>query len=187
MSPSIGSLAGKVIFITGASRGIGRSIALRAAADGAKIILAAKTIEPNSKLPGTIIDAAEEVTKAGGQALPCQLDVRYEDQVNDAINKAAKHFGGIDMLINNASAISLTDVLTTPMNSYDLMMDINVRGSFMCSKAAIPHLKKREQFAYLISFPTYVDGTKVALKPFALHDFQVCYVNECNWNVFKIA
>nr|VZI05148.1 unnamed protein product [Spirometra erinaceieuropaei] len=142
MASSVGSLAEKVIFITGASRGIGRSIALRAAADGAKLILAAKTIEPHPKLPGTLREVAQEVVQLGGEALPCAVDVRNEEQVQEAISNAVKRFGGIDILVNNASAIALTNTTDTPMKSYDLMMDINVRGTYLCSKLAIPYLIK---------------------------------------------
>ncbi len=136
------SLKGKTLFITGASRGIGKAIALRAAQDGANIVIAAKTTEPHPKLPGTIYTAAEEVEKAGGKALPCVVDIRFEDQIAAAVEKAVATFGGIDVLVNNASAISLTGTLATPMKRYDLMHGINTRGTFACSQACIPHLKK---------------------------------------------
>jgi len=136
------SLKGKTIFITGASRGIGLAIALRAARDGANIVVAAKTAEPHPKLPGTIYTAAEEIEKAGGKALPLMVDIRFEDQVAGAIQEAAKVFGGIDILVNNASAISLTGTLETPMKRYDLMHQINTRGTYCCSQAAIPYLKQ---------------------------------------------
>ncbi len=136
------SLKGKTLFITGASRGIGKAIALRAAADGANIIIAAKTTEPNPKLPGTIYSAAEEVEKAGGKALACMVDIRFEEQVQEAVAKAVATFGGIDILVNNASAISLTGTLDTPMKRYDLMHGINTRGTFLCSQTCLPHLKK---------------------------------------------
>src|SRR5690349_22095784 len=136
------SLAGKTLFITGASRGIGLAIALRAARDGANIAIAAKTAEPNPKLPGTVYTAAKEVEAAGGKALPLVVDIRFEDQVADAVAKTVATFGGIDILVNNASAISLTGTEQTPMKRYDLMHQINTRGTFVCSQACIPHLKK---------------------------------------------
>lgn len=135
-------LKGKTLFITGASRGIGLSIALRAARDGANIVIAAKTTEPHPKLPGTIFTAAEEVEKAGGKALPIMCDIREEAQVDAAVNKTIETFGGIDILINNASAISLTGTLETPMKRYDLMHQINTRGTYLCSQKCIPWLKK---------------------------------------------
>jgi citronellol/citronellal dehydrogenase len=135
-------LKGKTLFITGASRGIGKAIALRAARDGANVVVAAKTSEPHPKLPGTIFTAAEEIEKAGGQALPCLVDVRSEEQVADAVAKAVAKFGGIDILVNNASAISLTGTLQTPMKRYDLMHQINTRGTFLGSQACLPHLLK---------------------------------------------
>ncbi|WP_163990975.1 SDR family oxidoreductase [Pyxidicoccus caerfyrddinensis] len=135
-------LKGKTLFITGASRGIGKAIALRAARDGANIVIAAKTTEPHPKLPGTIYTAAEEIEKAGGKALPCMVDIRDEQQIAAAVAKAVETFGGIDILVNNASAISLTGTLETPMKRYDLMHGINTRGTFACSQACIPHLKK---------------------------------------------
>lgn len=137
-----GKLAGKTIFITGASRGIGKAIALKAARDGANIVVAAKTAEPHPKLPGTIYSAAEEIEKAGGKALPVILDVRDEAAVKSAVKSAVDKFGGIDILINNASAISLTPTLQTDMKRYDLMHSINTRGTFLVSKECIPHLLK---------------------------------------------
>jgi len=136
------NLQGKTLFITGASRGIGLAIAKRAAADGANIVIAAKTAEPNPKLPGTIYSAAEEVRAAGGQALPIQLDIRDEEAVQAAVAQAVMTFGGIDILVNNASAISLTDTEHTPMKRYDLMNGINARGTFLCTQACLPELKK---------------------------------------------
>ena len=135
------SLAGKRIFITGGSRGIGLAIALRAAADGASIAIAAKTAEENPKLPGTIFSAAKEIEAAGGVALPIQCDIRDEDAIVVAVNKAAAQFGGIDILINNASAINLTPTEKTPAKRFDLMFDVNVRGTFLTSQAAVPHLR----------------------------------------------
>jgi len=135
-------LAGKTLFITGASRGIGLAIALRAARDGANIIIAAKTDTPHPKLPGTIHTAAAEIQAAGGQALPLAVDIRYEDQVRAAVERGAKHFGGIDILVNNASAISLTGTLDTPMKRFDLMMGVNTRGTYLCSQVCIPYLLK---------------------------------------------
>lgn len=136
------SLAGKTIFITGASRGIGKAIALRAAKDGANIAIAAKTTEPHPKLDGTIYTAAEEIDKAGGKGLPLVCDIRYEEQVEEAVQKTAEKFGGIDILVNNASAISLTPTVATPMKRYDLMNQINTRGTFLCSQKCIPYLSK---------------------------------------------
>jgi citronellol/citronellal dehydrogenase len=136
------SLKGKTLFISGASRGIGLAIALRAAKDGANIIVAAKTDKPNPKLPGTIHSAAEEIEKAGGHALPIMLDIRDEAAVAAAVKQGADKFGGIDILVNNASAISLTNTESTPMKRYDLMHSINTRGTFVCSQACIPYLKK---------------------------------------------
>jgi citronellol/citronellal dehydrogenase len=136
------SLRGKTLFITGASRGIGHAIALRAARDGANIAIAAKTTEPHPKLPGTIYTAAEEIEAAGGKALPCVVDIRDEDQVAEAVKKTAETFGGIDILINNASAIALTDTRHTQMKRYDLMHQVNTRGTFVCSQACLPYLEK---------------------------------------------
>lgn len=137
-----GDLNGKRIFITGGSRGIGLAIALRAAADGAKIAIAAKTTDPHPKLPGTIYSAAEEIKAAGGEALAIQCDLRDESQIESAIAQAAETFGGIDILINNASAINLTNTESTPAKRFDLMFDVNVRGTFLTSQAAIPHLRE---------------------------------------------
>ena len=138
------SLKGRTLFITGGSRGIGKAIGLRAARDGANVVIAAKTVEPHPKLPGTIHTAAREMEAAGGRALACQVDIRFEDQVEAAVSEAAETFGGIDILVNNASAISLTGTLDTPMKRYDLMHDINARGTFLCSKACIPHLERAQ-------------------------------------------
>ena len=140
-----GNLSGKRIFITGGSRGIGLAIALRAARDGASIAIAAKTSDPNPKLPGTIHTAAEEIRAAGGTALPIQCDLRDENQIADAIAQTAAEFGGIDILINNASAINLTPTEATPAKRFDLMFDVNVRGTFLTSQAAIPHLRASAQ------------------------------------------
>lgn len=136
------TLKGKTLFITGASRGIGLAIGLRAARDGANVVIAAKTTEPHPKLPGTIYTAAEEIEKAGGRALACVVDVRDEEAVEAAVQKAVDTFGGIDVLVNNASAISLTGTLETPMKRYDLMHSINTRGTFLCSQKCLPHLLK---------------------------------------------
>lgn len=134
------SLAGRTLFITGASRGIGLSIALRAARDGANVVVAAKTTEPHPSLPGTIYTAAQEIEAAGGKALPVVCDVRSEDSVKQAIAEGVAAFGGIDILVNNASAIFLRGTLDTPMKRYDLMHQINARGTYLCSQAALPHL-----------------------------------------------
>ena len=136
------SLAGKTLFITGASRGIGLAIALRAARDGANIVIAAKTAEAHPKLPGTIYTAAADIEAAGGKALPLVVDVREEASVQAAVDKAVETFGGIDICVNNASAISLTGTLATDMKRYDLMHQINGRGTFLTSKICLPHLKK---------------------------------------------
>jgi citronellol/citronellal dehydrogenase len=138
------TLQGKTLFITGASRGIGKAIALRAARDGANVAIAAKTAEPHPKLPGTVYSAAEEIEAAGGKALPCIVDIRFEDQVEAAVAKTVETFGGIDVLVNNASAIHLTGTVATPMKRYDLMHSINTRGTFMCSQKCIPHLAKSD-------------------------------------------
>src|SRR5207245_802208 len=136
------NLNGKTLFITGASRGIGKAIALRAARDGANIAIAAKTTQAHPKLPGTIYTAAEEMEKAGGRALACVVDIRDEGQIAAAVAKTVETFGGIDILVNNASAISLTGTVDTPMKRFDLMHSVNVRGTFACSQACIPHLAK---------------------------------------------
>ncbi len=135
-------LRGKTLFITGASRGIGLAIGKRAAADGANIVIAAKTAEPHPKLPGTIYTAAEEIEAAGGRALPLVVDIRFDEQVAAAVAKVVETFGGIDILVNNASAIQLTGTLETEMKRFDLMHQINARGTFLCSKLCLPHLLK---------------------------------------------
>lgn len=134
------NLQGKTLFITGASRGIGRAIALRAARDGANIVVAAKTSDPDPRLPGTIHETAREIEQAGGKALPIVVDVRDELQVQSAMSQAIACFGALDILVNNASAIYPKGLLETPLKRYDLMMDINARGSFVCAQAAMPHL-----------------------------------------------
>ncbi len=136
------TLAGRTLFITGASRGIGLAIGLRAARDGANVAIAAKTAEPNPKLPGTIYSAAEAIEKAGGKALPLAVDVRDENQVREALAKTAATFGGLDIVVNNASAISLTNSQATDMKRFDLMHQINARGTFLVSKLAVPYLEK---------------------------------------------
>ncbi len=136
------ALTGKTLLITGASRGIGLAIALRAARDGAQIAIAAKTDQPHPKLPGTIHTAAEAIGQAGGKALPLVCDIRFEDQVQAAVAKTVEAFGGIDICVNNASAIALTDTLSTDMKRYDLMQAVNTRGAFLVSRACIPHLAK---------------------------------------------
>lgn len=136
------TLKNKTIFITGASRGIGRAIALKCAADGANIVIAAKSAEPHPKLPGTIFSVAKEVEEAGGQALPLQLDVRDTDQIQTAVQAAAAHFGGIDVLVNNAGAIRLTSTDATTPKSFDLMMSVNTRATYFCSQACLPYLEK---------------------------------------------
>jgi citronellol/citronellal dehydrogenase len=136
------TLKNKTLFITGASRGIGLAIALRAAKDGANIAIAAKTTEPHKHLPGTIYTAAEEIGRAGGKALPLLCDIRFEDQVQSAVAQTIERFGGIDICVNNASAISLTGTEATEMKRWDLMHQINARGTFLVSKTCIPHLKR---------------------------------------------
>jgi citronellol/citronellal dehydrogenase len=136
------SFQNKTVFITGASRGIGKAIALRLAKEGANIIVAAKSVEENPKLGGTIFSAAQEIEQAGGKALAVQCDIRFEEQIKNAVDKAVETFGGIDILINNASAINLTPAEQTTPKQFDLMHDINVRGTFFVSQACIPHLKK---------------------------------------------
>ncbi len=135
-------LKGKTVFITGASRGIGREIALRCARDGANVVITAKTAEPHPTLPGTIHSVAQEVEAAGGRALPIRLDVRDENAVQKAVQQAAATFGGIDILVNNASAILIAGALATPIKRFDLMFGVNVRGTFVCSQACIPYLAK---------------------------------------------
>ncbi|MDB4937472.1 MAG: Oxidoreductase, short chain dehydrogenase/reductase family [Labilithrix sp.] len=138
------NLKGKTVFITGASRGIGKAIGLRAARDGANVVIAAKTAEAHPKLQGTIYSAKEEIEAAGGKALACIVDVRFEEQIHEAVKQTVATFGGIDVLVNNASAISLTGTVDTPMKRYDLMHGVNTRGTFACSQACIPYLAKSE-------------------------------------------
>ena len=146
-------MKGKTAFISGASRGIGKAIALRLAEAGANIIIAAKTVEPHPRLEGTIYTAAEEIEKAGGRALPVQVDIRSEENVQEALEKGADYFGGIDILVNNASAINLSQTETMPMKRFDLVHSINVRGTYMVSKHAIPYLKKGNNAHILILSP----------------------------------
>jgi citronellol/citronellal dehydrogenase len=154
------NLAGKTLFITGASRGIGKAIALRAARDGANIVIAAKTTEEHPKLPGTIHSAAEEIEATGGKALAVQVDIRDEAQIADGVARAVEHFGGIDILVNNASAISLTGTLETPMKRFDLMMGVNARGTFATTQACIPHLKQASNPHVLMLSPPLSMQTK---------------------------
>ncbi len=135
-------LGGKTVFITGASRGIGKAIALKVAADGANVVIVAKTGEPHPKLPGTIHTAAREVEEAGGRALAVQTDIRFEEQVEAAVARAVETFGGIDVLVNNASAIQLNGTLELPLKRFDLMWSVNARGTFLCSQKCLPHLKQ---------------------------------------------
>ncbi len=159
------TLQGKTLFITGASRGIGKAIALRAARDGANVVIAAKTDVPNPKLPGTIHSAAEEVERAGGHALAIACDIRDEEQVRAAVARAAERFGGIDVLVNNASAIYLADTPSTPMRRWDLMHGVNVRGTFLCTQACLPWLERAPNPHVLVLSPP------LSLKPrwFAPH------------------
>lgn len=147
------TLQGKTLFITGASRGIGLAIGLRAAQDGANVVIAAKTTEPHPKLPGTIYTAAEEIEAAGGKALPLVVDVRDEEAVKGAIQNTVETFGGLDIVVNNASAINLTPTPQTEMKRFDLMHQINTRGTYMVSKYAIPHLEKAENPHILMLSP----------------------------------
>lgn len=150
------SLKNKTVLITGATRGIGKAIALRLAKEGANIIIAAKSVEENAKLGGTIYSAAEEVEKAGGQALAVQCDIRFEDQIAEVVSKGVEKFGGIDIVVNNASAISLTPTEQTEPKRYDLIQDINVRGTFMVTRACIPYLKKSSN-AHILTLSPPVD------------------------------
>ncbi len=136
------TLRGKTLFVTGASRGVGKAIALRAARDGANVIVASKTAEPHPKLPGTIHTAAAEIERAGGHALAVPTDIRFDDQVQAAVARGVERFGGIDIVVNNASAIFLAGTLDTPMKRYDLMFDINARGAFLVTQACLPHLQR---------------------------------------------
>ncbi len=138
------SLKGKTLFITGASRGIGKSIALRAAREGANIAVVAKTKETHPQLPGTVYTSVDDIKSAGGNAIPCITDIRFEDQIQEAVNATIKEFEGIDILVNNASAINLSPTLELEMKRFDLMFSVNIRGTFLCSKLCIPHLKKAE-------------------------------------------
>ncbi len=147
------NLSGKTLFITGASRGIGLAIGVAAARDGANVAIAAKTAEPNPKLPGTIFSAAEEIEKAGGKALPLTVDVRDEAEVRAALERTAETFGGLDIVVNNASAISLTNSQATDMKRFDLMHQINARGTFMTSKLAVPFLEKSDNPHILMLSP----------------------------------
>ena len=160
------TLKGKTIFITGGSRGIGRAIALRAARDGANVVIAAKTAVATDKLEGTVYSVAEEVVAAGGQALPLIVDVRDQDQVIAAIEQAVKHFGGIDILVNNAGAINLMGVEHTSLKKYDLIQTINHRATFICAQAALPYLKKSEN-GHILSLSPPINMVPHWLKPFA--------------------
>lgn len=167
------TLKNRTVFITGGSRGIGRAIALRCARDGANVVIAAKSAEPHPKLPGTIFSVAEEIVAAGGKALPLQVDVREEAQVVAAMQKAAETFGGIDVLINNASALSVTNVEHTPLKKYDLIQTVNHRATFLCSQAALPWLKKSDQAHILTLSPPINMGPRwlQMLSPYAVSKF----------------
>jgi citronellol/citronellal dehydrogenase len=154
------SLAGKTIFMSGGSRGIGLALALRAAQDGANIALAAKTAEPHAKLEGTIYTAAEQIEKARGRALPLVVDIRDEARVAEAVRETVAKFGGIDILVNNASAIRTTGTLETPVSRYDLMHGVNGRGTFVCSQACLPHLMKAENPHILTISPPLTHDAK---------------------------
>lgn len=146
-------LRGKTLFITGASRGIGRAIALTAARDGARVAIAARTSQPHPLLPGTIHTTAREVEEAGGEALPIEMDVRFEDQVDDAVARTVERFGGIDALVNNAGAIRLTGTAETPIRRFDLMIDVNVRATFLCTQRCLPHLRRSSNPHVLVIAP----------------------------------
>ena len=167
------SLKGKTLFVSGASRGIGLAIALRAARDGANVAIAAKTAEPHPKLKGTIYTAADEIRAAGGKALPVLCDIRDEAQVIAAIDQTVAEFGGIDICVNNASAISLTNSQMTDMKRFDLMMGINTRGTFMVSKYCIPHLKKADQPAHPDAVAAARHEAKMVRAFDRLHDGEV--------------
>jgi citronellol/citronellal dehydrogenase len=153
------SLKGKTVFITGGSRGIGKAIGERLAREGANIVIAAKTTEPHPKLPGTIYTAAEDMEKAGGTSLPVKVDIRDEEDVQAAVDKAVETFGGIDILINNASAINLSGTLQLPMKRYDLMHHVNTRGTFLCSRLCLPHLLESDHAHILnLSPPLNMDA-----------------------------
>ncbi|WP_176064258.1 SDR family oxidoreductase [Anaeromyxobacter diazotrophicus] len=147
------TLKGKTIFITGASRGIGKAIGVRAARDGANVVVAAKSKVANPKLPGTIYSAAEEIEQAGGKALAVPCDIRSDEEVARAVAQAVERFGGIDVLVNNASAIFLADTASTPMKRYDLMQGVNARGTFLCTQTCLPHLLKAENPHVLMLSP----------------------------------
>uniref|UniRef100_A0A8D0GWK2 Hydroxysteroid dehydrogenase-like protein 2 n=1 Tax=Sphenodon punctatus TaxID=8508 RepID=A0A8D0GWK2_SPHPU len=172
MLRNTGKLAGCTLFITGASRGIGKAIALKAAKDGANIVIAAKTGEPHRTLPGTIYTAAEEIEAAGGKALPCIVNVMEEQQIAEAVEKAVQKFGGIDVLVNNASAISLTGTLETPTKKVDLMMSANTRGTYLTSKICLPYLKK-SKIAHILNL-----SPPINLNP-------VWFRNHCAYTISK--
>ena len=171
------TLEGKTLFITGASRGIGKAIALRAARDRANVVIAAKTAEPHPKLPGTIYTAAAEIETAGGHALPVPCDIRFEDQVAVAVKGGVDLFGGIDILVNNASAIHVAGTEDTPMKRYDLMMDINARGAFLCTQACLPHLRKaRNPHVLSLSPPPSLEARWFEDRPaYALSKFAMSF------------
>lgn len=176
----MGSLKGKTILITGASRGIGAAIAERCAKDGANLVIAAKTLEPHPKLPGTILETAEIVEKAGGQALPLQVDVRDEGRVHEVVDETVKKFGGIDVLINNAGAIILEPTEILASKRYNLMMDINVRAVFLLAQACIPHLKKSENGHILNMSPP------VSTKPMWFENHTAYTISKFSMSMFTI-
>jgi len=175
------SFKNKTVFITGASRGIGKAIALRLAGEGANIVVAAKSVTENPKLGGTIHSAAAEVEAAGGKALAIQCDIREETQIQEAVEKAASHFGGIDILINNASAISLTPTEQTEPKRFDLMHDINVRGTFFMSKACIPYLKQGTNAHILNLSPPINLHPKWLGGHVAYNHKQIQHDHDCAW------
>ena len=182
----VGDLKGKTLFITGASRGVGLAIALRAAKDGANIAIAAKTVTPNPKLEGTIYTAAEEIQKAGGTCLPISCDIRDEKSVREAIELTVKTFGGIDVLVNNASAIFLSGVEETEMKRFDLAMAVNARGTFLCSKYAVPHLKRAKNPHILTIAPPLGSVTDVSLGVKLLIEGQLVQCGRHRLHYFKV-
>jgi citronellol/citronellal dehydrogenase len=175
------SFNGKTVFITGASRGIGKAMGLKLAKEGANVVVAAKSVEENPKLGGTIFSAADEMTAAGGKGLAIQVDIRFEDQIQAAVDKTVETFGGIDILINNASAISLTPTEQTEAKRFDLMHSINVRGTFLMTKACIPHLRKGKNPHILDAIATGEFKTKMAGRTYCIHAYQIQHEHDDAW------
>ena len=175
------TLKDKTLFITGASRGIGKAIALRAARDGANVVIAAKTAEPHRVLPGTVYTAAEEIEAAGGRALPLVVDIRDDNRVHEAVQEAADHFGGIDICVNNASAIQLTGTLQTKMKRYDLMHQVNTRGTFVTSQACLPYLLKAENPHVLNLSPPLNMEERVVCAIYGIHHGEIWNEHVRTW------